>query len=104
MKSSPLSEDRSPTRIRSVRRAMQALSCVVQQSDGATATEISRALELPTPTVFHLVNTLVDEGLLLKYDRRYQLGPQIGVIADAFLRQMTPPPHLLAPLRRRSEE
>jgi DNA-binding IclR family transcriptional regulator len=83
---------------------MQALMVVVDEPDGATATQIARELGLATPTVFHLVNTLVDEGLLLKFDRRYHLGPKLGVIADAFLRQNAPPPHLLGSLRRLAEQ
>lgn len=103
MKDGATSEARPPTRIRSVRRAMRALLYIVEQPDGATATELSRELGLPAPTVFHLVNTLVDEGLLMKFDRRYQLGPKVGTIADAFLRRHAPPPYLLSPLRRLSE-
>jgi IclR family transcriptional regulator, acetate operon repressor len=83
---------------------MQVLLHVVDQPAGATGTEIARALGLPTPTVFHLVNTLVDEGLLVKFDRRYQLGPKLGVIADAFMRQHSPPPYLLEPMRRMCEQ
>jgi DNA-binding IclR family transcriptional regulator len=82
---------------------VDALMIVVDEPEGATVTQIARELGLATPTVFHLVNTLVDEGLLLKFDRRYHLGPKLGVIADAFLRQNAPPPHLLGPLRRLAE-
>lgn len=95
---------RPPTRVQSVQRAMRALLYVVEKHGGATGTEIAQELELPTPTVFHLVNTLVDEGLLVKFERRYHLGPQLGVIADAFIRMHAPPPYLRAPLLALSEQ
>jgi DNA-binding IclR family transcriptional regulator len=83
---------------------MRALLYVVEKPDGATATEIAQTLDLATPTVFHLVNTLVDEGLLAKFERRYHLGPKLGVIADAFTRMHAAPPHLRAPLLKLIEQ
>ncbi len=103
MKTAETSKVRPPTRIRSVHRAMRALFYVADRPDGATATEIARAADLPVPTVFHLVNTLVDDGMLMKFDRRYHLGPRLGILADAFLREHMIPPYLLGPLRRLSE-
>jgi IclR family acetate operon transcriptional repressor len=55
---------------------------------------------MPIATTYHLLNTLVSEGLLAKDSgRRYHLGPQIGVLADAFRRRLVPPEYLLVPLR-----
>lgn len=96
-------EHRPPTRVRSVQRAAEVLFYVVEQPDGATATEVARALDFPTPTTFHLLGTLVDAGLLTKVERRYRLGAKVGVLAEAFYRQHEPPQYLLAPLRMLAE-
>jgi IclR family acetate operon transcriptional repressor len=89
------------TLIRSVTRVSEILGHVATQPLGATAKEIAQALELPLPTAYHLLGTLVSEGLLTKdSQRRYQLGPQLGVLTDAYARQFTPPDHLVAPLHR----
>jgi IclR family acetate operon transcriptional repressor len=95
---------RSPTRVQSVQRAVRALLYVVEKPEGATGTEIAQELDLPTPTVFHLVNTLVDEGLLAKFERRYHLGPRVGVLADAFMRMHSPAPNLRAALQHLGQQ
>jgi IclR family transcriptional regulator, acetate operon repressor len=89
------------TLIRSVARVCEILGHVASQPLGATAKEIAQTLELPLPTAYHLLGTLVSEGLLTKDShRRYQLGPQLGVLSDAYARQFTPADHLVAPLYR----
>lgn len=63
------------------------------------------ALELPLPTAYHLLNTLTAEGLLTKLeDRRYQLGPKIGLLAEAFAAQVSAPEHLLDCVRKLAEQ
>ena len=53
---------------------------------------------LTLPTAYHVLNTLTAEELLIKDDtRHYRVGPQIGVLSDAFLRELTVPEHLLMP-------
>lgn len=95
---------RAGTQIRSVSRAARLLLYLAQREDGSSATEAAAALGLPVPTAHHLLNTLVAEGLIAKDgQRRYYLGPKIGVLSDAFLHQMTPPDYLLAPLRDLAE-
>ena len=89
------------TTIRSVARASRILVYLGQQPDGRTAKEIAAAVGLPLPTAYHLLGTLVSEGLLGKDSRRnYYVGPVLHSIADAYLRQFTPPEHLLGPLHR----
>jgi IclR family transcriptional regulator, acetate operon repressor len=89
------------TLIRSVTRVSEILGHVATQPLGATAKEIAQSLKLPLPTAYHLLGTLVAEGLLTKdSQRRYQLGPQLGVLTDAYARQFTPADHLVAPLYR----
>lgn len=94
---------RPPTRIRSVGRAMEIL-LFVARNESASAKEIASALRMATPTVHHLLNTLADEGVLAKDSRkRYDLGPTIGVLVDAYEHQVMPPEYLLAPLRLLAE-
>jgi len=89
------------TTIRSVARASRILVYLGQQPDGRTAKEIASAVDLPLPTAYHLLGTLVAEGLLGKDSRRnYYVGPVLHSIADGYLRQFTPPEHLIGPLHR----
>jgi IclR family acetate operon transcriptional repressor len=96
------------TRIRSVARASQVLLWVAGQPHGATAKEIADAHRLALPTAYHLLNTLVDQGLLAKdLHRRYILGPSTALLAEAHLRSKAVPESLLSALRevsRRTEE
>jgi IclR family acetate operon transcriptional repressor len=89
------------TTIRSVARASRILIHLGQQPEGSTATEVAVALGMPLPTAYHLLGTLVAEGLLAKDSRRrYRLGPALGAISDGFLRQFSPPEYLVGPLHR----
>ncbi len=93
------------TGVRSVSKAAQLLRFIAEESSPSTATEISKALNLPTPTAYHLLNTLVAEGLLSKNDsRRYSLGPGIGLLADGFLSKIAPPRYMLGPLQKLADE
>ena len=56
----------APTRIRSVRRAAALLEHVAASPAGCTGTEAAAALDIPPPTAYHLLSTLVDAGLLAK--------------------------------------
>ena len=99
-----VNDERRP-RIRSVAKAVQILLSVAEAPEGATAKETADGLGLPVATAYHLLDTLVTEGMLVKDSRRrYHLGPRIGVLSDAFLRHPSPPEYLLAPLRRLADE
>jgi IclR family transcriptional regulator, acetate operon repressor len=88
------------TRIQSVARASQVLLWVADQPHGATAKEIAASQGLALPTTYHLLNTLVDEGLLAKdVHRRYILGRSSAILAQAYLRGKAVPESLLAVLR-----
>jgi IclR family acetate operon transcriptional repressor len=88
------------TRIQSVARAAQLLLWVADQPHGATAKEIAASQGLALPTAYHLLNTLVDEGLLAKdVHRRYILGRSCAILAQAYLRGKAVPESLLAVLR-----
>jgi len=98
----------SKTRIQSVARASQLLLWIASQPHGAAAKEIALAQGLNLPTTYHLLNTLVDEGLLAKdAHRRYILGRSNAILAQAYLRGKTVPERLLSTLRdlaRRTQE
>jgi IclR family transcriptional regulator, acetate operon repressor len=88
------------TRIQSVARASQVLLWVADQSHGASAKEIAASQGLALPTTYHLLNTLVDEGLLAKdVHRRYILGRSSAILAQAYLRGRAVPDSLLGALR-----
>jgi IclR family acetate operon transcriptional repressor len=98
-------ELRTPTRIRSVGKAISILVWLAGQPGGRSAKQIATALGLPIATAYHLLDTLAQDGMLFKDERRlYHLGPSVGLMVDAFQRQNSPPEYLLAPLRRLAEE
>jgi DNA-binding IclR family transcriptional regulator len=97
-------QTREPTRIRSVVKAVQILNHLAAEPGPRTAREVATALGLPVATAYHLLDTLVAEGMLAKDSRRlYHLGPGIGVLTAAFSRRHAPPPFLLEPLRQLAE-
>lgn len=93
------------TTIASVKKALRILSEVARSSSGATASDVARALGLPLPTTYHLLNTLTEEAALTKAaDRRYRLGPRIGALSAAYFEQTEPDERALAPMRWLAEE
>jgi IclR family transcriptional regulator, acetate operon repressor len=91
------------TQIQSVNRAATVLE-LVADNGGMRASQIAAELSVPLPTMFHLLSTLTDVGLLDKLDdRRYQLGPKVGFLAEAFAAQVSAPEHLLTRLREMAE-
>lgn len=98
-------QTRTPTRIRSVGKAVSILVWLAGQPEARSAKQIATALQLPIATAYHLLDTLVQDGMLYKDEHRlYHLGPSVGLLVDAFQRQNSPPEYLLAPLRRLAEE
>lgn len=92
---------KGPTRIQSVARASRLLFHVASLPEGCTAKEAAEAFGMPLPTTYHLLNTLMAEGLLSKdSQRRYSMGPKVGAMAQAFLRDSRVPEWLTAPLER----
>jgi IclR family acetate operon transcriptional repressor len=83
-----------------VSRAARVLEVVARSGGGVRANEIALAVGAPLPTTYHLLRTLADDGLLDKLDdRRYQLGPKIGLLAEAFAAQISAPERLVTHLR-----
>ena len=98
-------ELRRPTRIRSVGKAVSILLWLAGQPGERSAKQIATALGLPIATAYHLLDTLTQDGMLFKDEHRlYHLGPSVGLMADAFQRQHSPPEYLLAPLRRVADD
>jgi IclR family acetate operon transcriptional repressor len=88
------------TTIQSVARASRILLLVATRPGGIPAKLAADHLGLTLPTTYHLLATLVSEGLLTKDSRRrYVLGPKAGVIADAIMRDNAPPEYYAELLR-----
>jgi DNA-binding IclR family transcriptional regulator len=93
----------SKTQIQSVARASRLLLWLAEQRKGCTAKEAADASGLRLSTVYHLLNTLVAEGLLTRdAERRYGLGAGVGLLALSYDQQMrlAVPEQLLEPLHR----
>jgi DNA-binding IclR family transcriptional regulator len=75
---------------------------VAETRGGATTSELARALEMPVPTTYHLLETLVLEGLLAKSEKRFVLGPGVASLSDAYS-SMSPPDYLVEPLVKLAE-
>jgi IclR family transcriptional regulator, acetate operon repressor len=71
---------------------------------GMRATDVAAAIDTPLPTAYHLLNTLVGGGFLTKLDnRRYHLGPKVGLLAEAFASRLSAPEYLLERVRLLAE-
>jgi IclR family acetate operon transcriptional repressor len=107
-KTEPAKAPAPGTRIQSVARASRLLLWLASRPHGATAKEAAFATTIALPTTYHLLNTLVDEGLLAKdSQRRYTLGRSCALLAQAYLRGSAVPESLVTALRRladRTEE
>src|SRR5882757_9559509 len=92
------------TRIQSVARGCELLLWLANRRQGATAKEAAFTTGIALPTTYHLLNTLVDQGLLAKdSQRRYALGRSSAILAQAYLRGSSVPEALLASVRRIAE-
>lgn len=86
--------------IASVRKAFSALHLAGERTDGISAKELAAAMDTPLPTTYHLLQTLVEAGVLSKGKSGfYRLGPTMGQLADAYLDQGEPLEDLEGPLR-----
>ena len=93
------------TRIQSVARACQLLLWLADRRHGAAAKEIAFAHRLTLPTTYHLLNTLVDQGLLAKdEERRFVLGRSSAIVAEAYLQTSSVPESLLSAIRELAAE
>jgi DNA-binding IclR family transcriptional regulator len=90
------------TRIRSVSRAARLLLLIASlPEEQRTITRLADELATSVPTVYHLINTLIDSGFLTRDERRrFHLGISADALSVAYQNQTAPAPELLAPLRR----
>ncbi|OLT05649.1 hypothetical protein BJF90_01085 [Pseudonocardia sp. CNS-004] len=65
-----------------------------------SAPRLAAELGTSVPTVYHLLNTLVDAKLLTRDERKqYRFGFAMEVLSVAYAQQSVPPPELLTPLK-----
>lgn len=89
--------------VRSVVKATQLLLCVAESNDGVTAAQAAAAIEIPLATAYHLLNTLLAEGMLSRDSaRRYRLGPKIATLSLAYAKN-GPSEQLLRAVRQLAE-
>lgn len=89
------------TRVHSVARAARLLHLIASTPEHErTAKDLAAKMGTPLPSMYHLLNTLVDARLLARDGRRlYHLGLGIGTLANAYYQQSQPPLELLEPLQ-----
>lgn len=87
-----LVDDAVPTRGGSVRRTLQILELVAARG-GASAKEISDAIDLPLPTVYRLVRELLDSEYLvhIREEKRFELGYKLHQLALSLHQQIGVP-------------
>ncbi|GGB14846.1 transcriptional regulator [Flexivirga endophytica] len=87
-----LVDDGVPTRGGSVRRTLQILELVAARG-GASAKEISDAIDLPLPTVYRLVRELLDSEYLvhIRTEKRFELGYKLHQLALSLHQQIGVP-------------
>ncbi len=85
--------------VRSVEKASTILLLIAREG-GLSARETAAHLDMPVSTAYQLMETLVSSQILSKDTKRvYDIGPAVGILADAFLGRRSPPEFLSAPLR-----
>ncbi|MEL7197772.1 MAG: helix-turn-helix domain-containing protein [Pseudomonadota bacterium] len=71
--------------IRAITRALSILK-TINRLDSPTLTEISRATDLPYPTTFRIVQTLISEGMIEQepFRKRYRATEQVKALSFGF--------------------
>jgi IclR family transcriptional regulator, acetate operon repressor len=76
-------DDRSPTLIQSVQRALRLVEAVSAADGRAQAKELARTVGLSLSTTYHLLRTLTHEGYLTRLDDgSYVLGPSFAQVTS----------------------
>lgn len=79
------------TSIASVVKAFTTLTEIANRPGSMTAKDIAATMGVPLPTTYHMLNTLLEAGVVVKAGgNRYLLGPRIGALGDAYLEQGEP--------------
>src|SRR5919198_2006316 len=76
--------------VRSVQRALRLLEVVASRPDGLTAKAIARRAQIALSTTYHLLNTLVAEGYLVRLEgaHGYGLGYQVSALSRSLRQQL----------------
>ena len=90
--------------VRSVRRAMNILALLSEETPTISVSEVVRATQLPKTTVLRLLQTLHESGLLWGSEGRYQPGPTLLRLARIAEDSWTLPPNTNNIMRAVSEE
>ncbi|MDD7966250.1 IclR family transcriptional regulator [Actinomycetospora lemnae] len=77
----------------SVHRALQVLEVVAAAGDGITAKAVARRLEYNLSTTYHLLDSLVSDGYLVRLEasRGFGLGPKLPALHDRLVAQLPVP-------------
>jgi len=80
--------------IASIQKAFALLDVVASHSRGVTAKELATSLDMPLPSVYRMLKTLVASGHLvhLKDESRYGLGYKLHALDNSLRRQVGTPP------------
>jgi IclR family acetate operon transcriptional repressor len=76
-----------------LRRALRVLESVAEIGDGVTAKALARRLDLPLPTTYRVLGTLVEEGYLVRLHavRGYGLGYRVVGLYRGMTDRIVPP-------------
>ncbi|GAA4918733.1 IclR family transcriptional regulator [Actinomycetospora succinea] len=77
----------------SVHRALQVLEVVAAAGDGISAKAVARRLEYNLSTTYHLLDSLVTDGYLVRLEatRGFGLGPKLPALHDRLVAQLPVP-------------
>ncbi|MEJ2863237.1 IclR family transcriptional regulator [Actinomycetospora flava] len=77
----------------SVHRALQVLEVVAAAGDGISAKAVARRLEYNLSTTYHLLDSLVSDGYLVRLEepRGFGLGPKLPALHDRLVAQLPVP-------------
>jgi len=82
--------------LRTAVRALSVLEWIASQRSEPSAREVATALDLNLTTCYHLINTLLSRGYLVKSEhRRFRLGPKVAFLYQSFARTLQPARDLL---------
>ncbi|HLH71000.1 MAG TPA: IclR family transcriptional regulator [Candidatus Dormibacteraeota bacterium] len=82
--------------LRTAVRALSVLEWIASQRSEPSAKEVAAALDLNLTTCYHLINTLLARGYLVKGEhRRLRLGPKVAFLYQSFARTLQPARDLL---------
>lgn len=88
--------------LQSVARALGLLEAIAE-APSSSAQQLANAQALRPATTYHLLNTLLAYGYVLKDGRGYRLGPRIGVLAQALERDLQPDQKTMSVVRHLAE-